>query len=258
MTIRDRRISLGLPEAVCLTLIVQGVDHGWAIGGLLAPEGEIGRVWSLSRPLTYRAVERLVELQLVDRTATSGARGRERAVLRATAAGRRASTAWLDLPVGHPRDLRTELLLKLVLRQRGGAPPGPLLDAQLEVLSPTLDALINTNPGNDLVALWRQENARAMRRFLKQAAHTADAPGDDPVRPRADVRLSARNQLWARIDTVAHGDVMSSIKAVLPDGQRLTAAITRDAVEELDLAAGDDVVMIVKSTEIMVAKPTNP
>ena len=35
---------------------------------------------------------------------------------------------------------------------------------------------------------------------------------------------------------------------------RLTAAITSDAVEELDLVSGDDVVMIVKSTEIMVAK----
>ena len=48
---------------------------------------------------------------------------------------------------------------------------------------------------------------------------------------------------------------MASVRAVLPDGQRLTAAITSDAVDELDLAAGDDVVMIVKSTEIMVAKP---
>lgn len=254
MTITDRLIPLGLPEAVCLTLAVQGVDHGWGIGSLLAPEGEIGRVWSLSRSLTYRAIDHLVEMQLLSRTATSGTRGRERAVLRATAAGRRASALWLDTPVEHPRDLRTELLVKLVLRQRGGAQPGPLLDAQLELLSPTLDALINTNPADDVVALWRQENARAMRRFLKQAGELANAPESAPQRPRSEVRLSARNQLRVRIDTVVHGDVMSSVKALLPDGQRLTAAITRDAVEELDLAAGDDVVMIVKSTEIMVAK----
>lgn len=254
MTIRTRLL---LPEAACLTLVVQGVDHGWAIGSLLAPEGEIGRVWSLSRPLTYRAIDHLVEMQLVTRTATAGARGRERAVLRATAAGRRASARWLDLPVEHPRDLRTELLLKLVLRQRAGADLEPLLSAQSQLLSPTLDALINIDPGNDVVALWRQESARSMRRFLKQAVESAAGDPTNAAAPRREVRLSARNQLRARIDSIAHGDVMSSIKAVLPDGQRLTAAITRDAVEELDLAAGDEVVMIVKSTEIMVAT-TNP
>ena len=245
----------GTPEAACLVLIIQGAEHGWAIGGLLAPEGEIGRVWSLSRPLTYRAIDHLVDLRYVNRTVSPGARGRDRAVLRATETGRRAGAQWLEQPVAHPRDLRTELLLKLVLRQRCGMDLEPLLAAQLDALSPTLDALINTNPGSDVVALWRQESARAMRRFLKQAAASALSGADDSPRPRSEVRLSARNQLRAHIDTVVHGDVMSSIKAVLPDGQRLTAAITRDAVEELDLAAGDDVVMIVKSTEIMVAKP---
>ena len=47
---------------------------------------------------------------------------------------------------------------------------------------------------------------------------------------------------------------MSTVKAVLGDGQPLTAAITKDAAEDLDLAPGDTVVMIVKSTEVMVAK----
>ena len=107
------------------------------------------------------------------------------------------------------------------------------------------------------MSLWRQENARAVRRFLRQARELqhSDITPSGAQRPRAEVRLSARNQLHATIDTIVHGDVMASVKAVLPDGQRLTAAITSDAVDELDLAAGDDVVMIVKSTEIMVAKP---
>jgi molybdate transport system regulatory protein len=53
---------------------------------------------------------------------------------------------------------------------------------------------------------------------------------------------------------VTHGDVMSTIKVALPDGQQLTAAITRDAAEELDLAPGDPVVVVVKSTEVMIAR----
>ena len=69
------------------------------------------------------------------------------------------------------------------------------------------------------------------------------------------MRLSARNQLRARVTSVVHGGVMSTIKTVLPDGQTVTAVITRDSAHDLDLAPDDDVLVIVKSTEVMLAKP---
>jgi molybdopterin-binding protein len=68
------------------------------------------------------------------------------------------------------------------------------------------------------------------------------------------MRLSARNQLNATIDSVHLGEVMSTVKVTLPDGQHLTAAITRDSAEDLALAAGDQVVVIIKSTEVMIGK----
>ena len=69
------------------------------------------------------------------------------------------------------------------------------------------------------------------------------------------MRLSARNQLNATIDSVQLGEVMSTVKVSLPDGQKLTAAITRDSAEELALAPGDQVLVIIKSTEVMIGKP---
>jgi molybdopterin-binding protein len=69
------------------------------------------------------------------------------------------------------------------------------------------------------------------------------------------MRLSARNQLNATIDSVQLGEVMSTVKVTLPDGQQLTAAITRDSAEELALAPGDQVLVIIKSTEVMIGKP---
>jgi len=69
------------------------------------------------------------------------------------------------------------------------------------------------------------------------------------------MRLSARNQLNATIDSVQLGEVMATIKVTLPDGQHLTAAITRDSAEDLSLAAGDQVMVIIKSTEVMIGKP---
>ena len=68
------------------------------------------------------------------------------------------------------------------------------------------------------------------------------------------MQLSARNQLKAKVDTVHHGEVMSTVRVTLPDGQHITAAITMDAAQELAFAQGDDVIVVIKSTEVMLAK----
>jgi PadR family transcriptional regulator AphA len=242
-----RRAELTLAEHACLAAADQGCRHGWAMGTLLAPDGELGRIWSLSRPLTYRAIDSLVERRLLARRGTEGGR----AILSVTAAGRRAVARWLDLPVAHLRDVRTELLLKLAFRQRAGLEVGPLLSAQREAFAAAIEELSTPGPDGDLVDLWRQESARAVRRFLDAALHP-----DRPVpKEPTTMRLSARNQLRAAVSDVTHGEVMSTVKVRLPDGQALTAAITKDAAVELDVAAGDDVLVIVKSTEVMIGKP---
>jgi PadR family transcriptional regulator AphA len=244
------QVEPSFAEHVCLTLIVQGVSHGWAVGSLLAPDGELGRIWTLSHPLTYRAVDGLVDKGLVTRRGVASGKGRDRVVLAATAAGRRVARGWLDAPVEHLRDVRTDLLLKLALRERAGLDNESLLAAQQEVFEPTIDVLTSTRRDADLIDLWRRESARAVRRFLDEALHpVAVSP---PSRP--EMRLSARNQLYGTVTAVQHGDVMSTVKAVLGDGQPLTAAITKDAAAELDFVPGDPVVVIVKSTEVMVAR----
>ena len=68
------------------------------------------------------------------------------------------------------------------------------------------------------------------------------------------MKLSARNQLKAKVDKVTLGEVMSTVEVTLPDGQRLTAAITKASVQDLEVKAGDDVLVIIKSTEVMIAK----
>jgi molybdate transport system regulatory protein len=68
------------------------------------------------------------------------------------------------------------------------------------------------------------------------------------------VQLSARNQLNATVESVTHGEVMSTVRVTLPDGQKVTAAITKDAAEELAFRPGDAVIVVIKSTEVMLAK----
>ncbi|MBN2112776.1 MAG: TOBE domain-containing protein [Acidimicrobiia bacterium] len=69
------------------------------------------------------------------------------------------------------------------------------------------------------------------------------------------MRLSARNQLQGKVAEIEHGTVMSTVRVALPGGQTLTAAITREAAEELGLAPGDPVIAVIKATEVMLATP---
>ena len=68
------------------------------------------------------------------------------------------------------------------------------------------------------------------------------------------MKLSTRNQLQATVSEVRVGEVMAAVKVTLPDGQVITASITREAVEDLALATGDAVTVLVKSTEVMLGK----
>ena len=163
--------DLTLADHVCLALVAEEPKHGWAIVKLLAPDGDVGHVWALSRPLTYRSIARLHDGGFV-RQIDSG----RRRDLRVTAAGRRATDDWLAQPVAHLRDLRTEFLVKTRLIERRGDTTAELARRQLDTLAPVIDALtaaevdVSTTP----VELWRQESALAARRFLQQLAAPSD------------------------------------------------------------------------------------
>ena len=66
------------------------------------------------------------------------------------------------------------------------------------------------------------------------------------------MRLSTRNQLTGTVASVDIGSVMAVVKVDLDGGQQVTASITKDAVEDLGLAPGQAVTVLVKSTEVML------
>ena len=171
---RIRQPGLLLGEWACLGVLTAQRAHGFAVAKRLAASGDIGRVWSLSRPLTYRALDMLVELGMIRAVAEErGAAGPNRMVLGATPKGRRALRAWLHQPVGHLRDVRGELLLKLLVSDINGVDAAPLVAAQLRMFAALHEALMEqSEPAGgqrlDPVAVWRQENADAAVRFLSR------------------------------------------------------------------------------------------
>jgi molybdopterin-binding protein len=65
--------------------------------------------------------------------------------------------------------------------------------------------------------------------------------------------LSARNRLRGFVEEVRIDGLLGQVRLRIGD-QRLTAVITRDAIEALRLRRGDDAFAIVKSTEVMIAR----
>ena len=54
------RDELTAGEWAALALLTEEATHGFALARTMAPDGEVGRVWSLRRPLVYRALETLI------------------------------------------------------------------------------------------------------------------------------------------------------------------------------------------------------
>ena len=68
------------------------------------------------------------------------------------------------------------------------------------------------------------------------------------------MKISARNQLSGRVVSVDEGGVMATVEIELDGGQQVAAVITKESVRTLNLQPGDQVLAVIKATEVMVGK----
>jgi molybdopterin-binding protein len=66
------------------------------------------------------------------------------------------------------------------------------------------------------------------------------------------VQLSARNSLAGTVQSVKSGAVMAEVTVSVNAGD-ITAAITDSSRERLNIKEGDEVFVIIKATEVMIA-----
>lgn len=68
------------------------------------------------------------------------------------------------------------------------------------------------------------------------------------------MKLSARNNLTGTVQSVQVGEAMAVVKVQLDgNNQSVTAAITRDSADDLGVAPGKAVTVVIKATEVMLA-----
>lgn len=65
------------------------------------------------------------------------------------------------------------------------------------------------------------------------------------------MRLSARNQLAGTVVAINKGEAIANVELDVV-GQRLIASITVEAVQELGLQAGSEIVAVIKASDVMI------
>jgi len=144
--VQPRWSRLSLAEWVVLCLVSEEPTHSFAVASLLAKDGNLGPA---------------------------------RSQLEATSKGDQAAGDWLRQPVTHPRDIRSELLVKLALLGRVNSDPSDLLHQQRAQLVPVADALAAemcaTTGLEYTLALWRHESISATLQFLDALLATVPA-----------------------------------------------------------------------------------
>jgi molybdopterin-binding protein len=68
------------------------------------------------------------------------------------------------------------------------------------------------------------------------------------------MKLSARNQIKGRVVSVQRGATTGHVRIDIGNGVVVTSSITNEAIDELTIQTGDEVIAVVKASDVMVAK----
>ncbi len=95
---------------------------------------------------------------------------------------------------------------------------------------------------------------RLLRSYERTERYLSRALRDGESWEAIGLRISARNRLRGIVEGVEKDSIASKIRIRIMAPAVITAVITREAAEELDIKPGDDVEAVIKATEVMIAK----
>jgi molybdate transport system regulatory protein len=101
-----------------------------------------------------------------------------------------------------------------------------------------------TNQAIEELALKKNDSVVALIKSTETMLIKGEMPG---------TKISARNKIHGRVTGIQKGNAMASV--TIDSGSfKLTSAVTRQAVDELQLANGDAVTAVFKATEVVLHK----
>ncbi|UCE29933.1 MAG: TOBE domain-containing protein [Candidatus Bathyarchaeota archaeon] len=93
-----------------------------------------------------------------------------------------------------------------------------------------------------------------LKEYKRVEGHVGEILVDEDYWEAVGLKLSARNRLKGVVKEVEKGVVSAKIRIRINTPAVVTALISQEAVEELDIKTGNNVEAVIKATEVMVAK----
>ncbi len=93
-----------------------------------------------------------------------------------------------------------------------------------------------------------------IKEYNRVEEYVGEILGDAEYWEAVGLKISARNRLKGIVKSVEKGDIVAKVKVEVTAPAAITALISSEAVEDLDIKKGDKVEAVIKATEIMIAK----
>lgn len=93
-----------------------------------------------------------------------------------------------------------------------------------------------------------------LKEFRRVEAYVGELLGDEEYWEAVGLKISARNRLKGTVKEVDKGVITAKVKIEIETPVVVTAIISKEAVEEINIKSGDSVEAVIKATEVMVAK----
>jgi len=93
-----------------------------------------------------------------------------------------------------------------------------------------------------------------LKEYDRTARYVDSVLKDSEYWEAVGLRISARNFLQGTVERVDDGPVVSKVRIRVQAPAMITAVITKEAVDELEIRSGDKVRAVIKATEVMIAK----
>ena len=96
-----------------------------------------------------------------------------------------------------------------------------------------------------------------LKEYRRVESYVGGLLADEEYWEAVALKISARNRLKGIVKSVEKGDVVAKIRVKIETPTFITALISREAAEELNIKPGDHVEAVIKATEVMIAKEKN-
>jgi len=128
----------------------------------------------------------------------------------------------------------------------------------LDSISKTIgEPVIETFKGGKMgggVAKLTQLGESLLKEYRRVEDYVGELLGDEEYWEAAGLKISARNRLKGTVTSVEKGDIIAKVKIEVKTPVTITALISKEAVEDLDIKVGDKAEAVIKATEVLVAK----